>query len=211
MLMIIRSLDLVFCHLAWTGLFGYFIGMAALHPHSRFKLLATGYLAAATFHGLWDATSGFDSLSQLLVGLLSYCALALAILKGRKVSPDRANNFATSARRNNAPRVAGSVRLEPALLIAGKPFPIRVGQRLFAQDVPGLQPGAADGLVGEFTASPDNPARIGLTNRSATPWIKITAAGERRTVEPGKTVHLVAGATIRFTGDLPLGCEGRLQ
>ena len=42
-------------HMAWAGISGYFIGLAARYPRSMIKLLLIGWLTAAVLHTLWDA------------------------------------------------------------------------------------------------------------------------------------------------------------
>lgn len=104
-LLIPRILGDVAGHMAYSGYFGYFIGLSVLKPRRRWSILATGYLTAAALHALWNAIAtsigGYLSLVVLMaVGVASYAFLVAAILKARKLSPNRAQNFAT--------RMAGS-------------------------------------------------------------------------------------------------------
>lgn len=99
-LLIPRILGYVAGHMAYSGYVGYFIGLSVLKPRRRWSILATGYLTAATLHALWNAIAtsigGYLGLVVLmLVGVVSYAFLAAAILKARKLSPNRAQNFAT--------------------------------------------------------------------------------------------------------------------
>ncbi|MDQ2686807.1 MAG: PrsW family glutamic-type intramembrane protease [Armatimonadota bacterium] len=99
-LLIPRILGTISGHMAYSGYFGYFIGLSVLKPKHRWKILGIGYLSAAGLHALWDATcnSAPGLLAPLLLcffGVVSYAFLMAAILKARQVSPDRAQNFAT--------------------------------------------------------------------------------------------------------------------
>ena len=194
---ILRAVDLVFGHLAWSGLFGYFIGMAVMRPRSAVKLLTVGYLTAATLHTVWDASDGFNLPLEMAVGLTGYCLMAIAILKARKISPSRKDNFASTMTKMRTVPPSLPVQVEPALVIAGKCFPMRVGL-VQMNDVPGLEPAGGDGMVGEFNVNPKDPRMIGLKNLSASVWVRRTGSGEERTIEPGKSVHLTGGSTIHF-------------
>jgi RsiW-degrading membrane proteinase PrsW (M82 family) len=100
---LMRGLPELAGHLAYSGIFGYFIGLAVLKRSSAPRILAVGLLSAAALHGSWDAVA-FSSGSLnpqaahvllLLIAILSYAFLASCILKARKISPTRAQNFAS--------------------------------------------------------------------------------------------------------------------
>ncbi|MBD2092175.1 PrsW family intramembrane metalloprotease [Microcoleus sp. FACHB-1515] len=94
-LLIPRILGLVAGHMAYSGYFGYFIGLSVLKPNHRWRILGVGYLSAASLHALWNATGVFNIVVLAIVGVLSYAFLAAAILKARALSPNRPSNFAT--------------------------------------------------------------------------------------------------------------------
>ncbi|GAC1468909.1 MAG: PrsW family glutamic-type intramembrane protease [Chamaesiphon sp.] len=95
-LLIPRILGEVSGHMAYSGYFGYFIGLSVLKPRKRWSILVIGYLTAAVIHALWDATAtSFGALALVIVGVLSYAFLMAAILKARALSPTRSQNFAT--------------------------------------------------------------------------------------------------------------------
>jgi RsiW-degrading membrane proteinase PrsW (M82 family) len=87
--------------MAYSGYFGYFIGLSILKPASRRVILPIGYLTASALHGFWNASSAFSPnqntslVVSAIVGILSYAFLTAAILKARSLSPSRAENFAT--------------------------------------------------------------------------------------------------------------------
>jgi len=95
-LLIIRILAAVAGHMAYSGYLGYFIGLSVLKPGKRWSIIGVGYLSAAGLHAFWNATASTSNLLvATVVGILSYAFLAAAILKARKLSPMRSQNFAT--------------------------------------------------------------------------------------------------------------------
>ncbi len=94
-LLIPRVLGSVAGHMAYSGYFGYFIGLSVLRPRQRWTILGVGYLTAAGLHALWNATGAISPVILAFVGVLSYAFLAAAILKARELSPTRSQNFAT--------------------------------------------------------------------------------------------------------------------
>lgn len=94
-LLIPRILGSVAGHMAYSGYFGYFIGLSVLKSRKRLQILGFGYICAAVLHALWNATGFVSPLLLAVVGVLSYTFLAAAILKARVLSPTRSQNFAT--------------------------------------------------------------------------------------------------------------------
>ncbi len=94
-LLVPRILGSISGHMAYSGYFGYFIGLSVLKPSKRWKILLIGYLTAASLHALWDATGSINFLVLAVIGVVSYAFLAAAILKARALSPNRSQNFAT--------------------------------------------------------------------------------------------------------------------
>ncbi len=91
-----RGLPTLTGHCAYSGLFGYFIGLSMLRPRQAIYLLPIGYLSAAALHGAWDAA---DTVSQnglvvlglyLFLALLSYGLLGGAMFKAREIPTARA-------------------------------------------------------------------------------------------------------------------------
>jgi RsiW-degrading membrane proteinase PrsW (M82 family) len=88
-----RGLPELTAHSAYSGLFGYFIGLAVLRPGMAGLLIPLGWLSAAVLHGAWDSSA--DLLHspligvpvQVVIGVLSYALLAGAIFKARDISP----------------------------------------------------------------------------------------------------------------------------
>jgi RsiW-degrading membrane proteinase PrsW (M82 family) len=94
-LLIPRILGSVAGHMAYSGYLGYFIGLSVLKPKKRWQILGIGYLTASVLHALWNSVGSFGNIVQALIGVISYIFLMAAILQARKLSPSRAQNFAT--------------------------------------------------------------------------------------------------------------------
>jgi RsiW-degrading membrane proteinase PrsW (M82 family) len=98
-----RGLPELTAHSAYTGLFGYFIGLSVLRPGMALFLIPLGWLIAAVLHGAWDATSDLADSTvivvsvRLAIGVLSYALLAGAIFKARDISPSFAKRCAMLA------------------------------------------------------------------------------------------------------------------
>lgn len=85
-LLIPRVLGSIAGHLAYSGYFGYFIGLICLRPYSLIQqvgLLTLGCLSAAILHTLWNVAGLLSPIFLALSGILSYSLLMAAILKAR--------------------------------------------------------------------------------------------------------------------------------
>ncbi|MBW4464780.1 MAG: PrsW family intramembrane metalloprotease [Pegethrix bostrychoides GSE-TBD4-15B] len=120
-LLIPRILGSVAGHLAYSGYFGYFIGLSVLKPSKRWTILTIGYITSAALHAFWNASGELgelvatvlgasDWLQQLvgvgvttLIGSVAYLFLMAAILKARQLSPNRSQNFATQVNFSRLP------------------------------------------------------------------------------------------------------------
>jgi len=94
-LLIPRVLGMVSGHMAYSGYFGYFIGLSALRRRNSWLIVGIGYLSASLLHALWNAAGALNVFMLVVVGAISYAFLAAAILKARAISPTREKNFAT--------------------------------------------------------------------------------------------------------------------
>ena len=86
-LLIPRVLGSVAGHMAYSGYFGYFIGLSILKPSLRWQILAIGYLSAALLHAFWNTSALISYWLLALVGGVSYAFLVAAILKAHSFSP----------------------------------------------------------------------------------------------------------------------------
>lgn len=191
-LLIPRVLHSVAGHMAYSGYFGYFIGLSALKPESRWQILGIGYVSAAAIHALWNSTTVSGVWLLIIVGGLTWACLAAAILKARQLSPTRAQNFATQVIGAGA---APQARF--SLQIGGRTVALYLGTFLLENDIPGVKAQSGNGLIGEVNSNPKDPAILGLKNLSNRAW-NVTAAGRTNSVNSGQSTRLVVGSQIDF-------------
>ncbi|NMG10901.1 PrsW family glutamic-type intramembrane protease [Brasilonema sp. UFV-L1] len=89
---------------AYSGYFGYFIGLSAMKPRKCWRLLGIGYLTSAVLHTIGTVVSELQHQHQLnfvianvllaLIGSLAYIFLIAAILKASHLSPSQSHNSA---------------------------------------------------------------------------------------------------------------------
>ncbi len=91
---IFRGLSSAVSHLGYSGIFGYYVGLAALRPQHKWRLLARGLLTACIVHATWNATSQVGG--GIIVPPLAFALLITSIIKARSMSPTRTTNFATT-------------------------------------------------------------------------------------------------------------------
>ncbi len=85
-LLIPRVLGSVAGHMAYSGYFGYFIGLSILKPSLRWQILTIGYLSSALLHALWNTSALVSFWLLAVVGIISYAFLVAAILKAHSFS-----------------------------------------------------------------------------------------------------------------------------
>jgi len=85
-LLIPRVLGSVAGHMAYSGYFGYFIGLSVLKPSLRWQILTIGYLSSAFLHALWNTSALVSFWMLAVVGGISYAFLVAAILKAHSFS-----------------------------------------------------------------------------------------------------------------------------
>lgn len=162
-LLIPRSLDETFGHMAYSGYLGYFIGLAALKPANKWKTLAVGYVSASLCHALWDSAN--STFADVIIGVLSYAVLAAAILKAREISPNRMllqpSIVFGAVLPNAAPAAAHDIPSGPG------PFTASAAQRVEAR--------LADLPNGTGAAAPASSARlrIGIKTMVIVPGLKL--------------------------------------
>jgi RsiW-degrading membrane proteinase PrsW (M82 family) len=85
-LLIPRVLGSVAGHMAYSGYFGYFIGLSIMKPSRRWQILTIGYLSSALLHALWNTSALISFWLLAIVGGISYAFLVAAILKAHSFS-----------------------------------------------------------------------------------------------------------------------------
>ncbi len=83
---------------AYSGYFGYFIGLSSLKPSKRWRLLGIGYITSATIHAFGaiatilqnkQPENLFAGICLAVIGSVAFAFLMAAILKARQISPNR--------------------------------------------------------------------------------------------------------------------------
>jgi len=209
-----RLLVNVFSHMAYAGIFGYFIGLAALrHRRALPAVLAVliGFCIANALHDLYDSMryyggslSILSPIHETLLAIVALIVFGSAIVKARDVSPEREFlwPYGTLAP-YRAPEVEPLPQM-PALpgdfwlAIGGKRLSLTETTHLTVRDIPCLSAPGADGIVAEVREHPDDPSLLVLRNLSKNIWEAVLPTGEVRTIEPAGTVRLIAGTRLVF-------------
>lgn len=92
-------------HMAYSAVFGYFIGLALLRRRQMIPLLLFGWLFASLLHGLWNSAPKLNEsgYAHLVVAAISALCFAAVILKGRQL---HASQF------GDAPETMGSIVID---------------------------------------------------------------------------------------------------
>jgi len=102
-------------------------------------------------------------------------------------TPAAPTEAATSPPRNNL-----------YLRIQSKQFEMKVGTKLRAIEIPGLETSSSDQVVAEVVSNPNDPSVLGLKNHSTRAWELINPDGKSSLVDPGRSARLAEGARLRF-------------
>jgi RsiW-degrading membrane proteinase PrsW (M82 family) len=76
-------------HVAYSGYFGYFVGLAILHKQRFWPLILMGYGSAAFCHGLWNSVGGYGTPLMILASSTAYLLFMAAIFRARALSPSK--------------------------------------------------------------------------------------------------------------------------
>jgi RsiW-degrading membrane proteinase PrsW (M82 family) len=223
-LLLPRTFGGVAGHMAYAGVFGYFIGLSVIRPANPLKTIGIGWVAAAALHGFWNSSSTLGAWALYAAGGLAAVGFLACLLKARQIEASRAGAAdtggsiivgfeprpapaaaqpAAAARPAAAPVVAMPVRpaaatpTAVALAIAGERLALTTGGRIDLGAFAALA-GRGAGLVGEVVAHPRDPSVIGLRNIGSTDWTVTLVDGRSETVTPAKNVRLTAGVRIAF-------------
>ncbi|MCW5746709.1 MAG: PrsW family intramembrane metalloprotease [Alphaproteobacteria bacterium] len=85
MLLFPRVINGLAGHMAYAGVFGYFIGLAVIRPRKAPQLLLIGWLTAATMHALWNSVGTITEYLNYLVAGGTVIALIACLLKARQL------------------------------------------------------------------------------------------------------------------------------
>jgi len=84
------------------------------------------------------------------------------------------------------------------LRIAGKRYPLLLGETFTATQIPGLTSVSNSGIVAEVKANPAHPKAVGLKNQSQQIWQVTLPGGKTQQLTPGQTIELLNGAQFWF-------------
>lgn len=232
MLLLPRVLGGLVGHMAYSGLFGYFIGLSVIRPKQRWKLLAIGWVASSVIHALWNSVSVITPLLQYVVACICAVGVVGAILKARQLESrfagaapletsgsivvDRSAPPVHAAPAYTPPVQAPAFQPAPSpvptagqalvLDIDGFLIPLRAGGRLD----PGAEPalgGRGAGVLGEVVEHPSRPGVLGLRNIGGGAWSARLRDGGVQTIEHSQNLRLAPGVVL----DLGQGLTGAVR
>jgi RsiW-degrading membrane proteinase PrsW (M82 family) len=217
MLMIPRTLGDLAGHSAYSGIFGYFIGLAALYPKSARRMILIGWGVSAALHGFWDSDF-FTPLGMIIGAPLSATLFAFCLVKARQIEMvrfQRGLHTHGSIVVGMEPGGAGIGAWSPPHPVpeaAPVPRAIRFtlasdAGRTAVSSTESPDFAATFGARGaevraEVVTHPSDTTVLGLLNRGTHAWYAKLANNSIQQVDPGKKLKLVAGASIDFGGGL---------
>ena len=230
MLVIPRALGDLGEHSAYSGIFGYFIGLAVLYPKSALRLMLIGWGVAAVLHGFWD--SDFFGIVGITIDTVVISTLfVFCMLKARQIEMTRfkrgLETFGSIVVGLEQSHVFAPVPATPPPVPAATPVqgPAQVAAPVPAAhaatrftlasdtgrtavssttrpDFAAIFAGGAAEVKAEALTHPSDPSVLGLRNLGSHSWYARLANNSIQQVEPGKTLKLVAGTSIDFGGGL---------
>lgn len=156
-LMIPRLLSGLFGHAAYAGIFGYFIGLAALKPGARVKTVLIGVAVAATLHALWNSSAG-SVMMFFVLSMAAFVCLAVTIIKARAISPERDQLAASQLIDRFAPGGMSTIRPVERAMPAAAPDANAVAERTTAH--PAMVPASPAAQIGSLTWDDDSNLRV---------------------------------------------------
>jgi RsiW-degrading membrane proteinase PrsW (M82 family) len=85
MLLFPRVINGLAGHMAYAGIFGYFIGLAVIRPKRAPMLLLIGWLTASILHAFWNSVGTIWDALNYLVAAATVVALIACLLKARQI------------------------------------------------------------------------------------------------------------------------------
>jgi RsiW-degrading membrane proteinase PrsW (M82 family) len=70
-------------HIAYSMIFGYFIGLGVIRPRQFWKLIGIGYLSSALIHTLWNSVGTISPLLYWVISIGGAVLAGAALLKAR--------------------------------------------------------------------------------------------------------------------------------
>lgn len=205
-------------HMAYAGIFGYFIGLAVIRRGATVKYILIGWLVAAVLHGAWDGASFSGSVAfvRYALAFITGAFVIAFLLKARQLNMamgggvDTYGSIVVEPGSRPAPKAAaappvpaqptGANAAGPGLGLAfqGTIFPIEADKVL---DL-GKHVGIDASILGEVTRHPTRHDVLGLKNLSERPWTAHLRDGTEQTVDFQRNLRLAPGVRIDFGGGL---------
>jgi RsiW-degrading membrane proteinase PrsW (M82 family) len=216
-----RFLLNVYGHIAFSAMFGYYVGLAALHHYKPRRVVAAlclGVLLAGGLHDLWDAPPyllklvphtfisalALGPLWQIVICMATLMILGSMILKGRELSPEREFLWPFgSIPAFRAPLIQPLPEMpfmpgECWLAVGTQRLRLIADATLSGADIPCLAPAGVGAPVAQVMPHPDEPAMLVLRNLSRSTWEVVRTDGTVRDVAPAETIRLIPGTRIDF-------------
>ena len=218
-------------HIAYSMIFGYFIGLAVIRPAQKWKLLGIGWLASSLVHGLWNSVGSIHPMLYYVMSAVGTIFAVAALLKARQINASQMGGnretmgsilvdsppMPTPARPGGpapapkaapaaapAPPAAPRARVDnrPLVLdVEGLTIPLRGGASLDLGAEPALG-GRGSGVRGDVVPHPTKANVLGLRNSGETAWTARLRDGSQQMIEKGQNIRLAAGVQIDFGGTL---------
>lgn len=217
-------------HIAYSMIFGYFIGLAVIRPAQKWKLLAIGWLASSLVHALWNSVGQINSMLYYVMSAVGTIFAVAALLKARQIEASQlGGNRETlgsilvdrapaapprpAPAPQAAPAAAAATAASPAapraradnrplvLDVEGLTIPLRGGALLDLGAEPALG-GRGSGVRGEVVPHPTKANVLGLRNTGGAAWTARLRDGSQQMIEQGQNIRLAAGVQIDFGGTL---------
>jgi len=84
MLLFPRFITGISGHVAWSGIFAYFIALGFYYKQGKFTYPLLGLLLSSTLHGLWNSTAAFNYLISVSIALFSFIGFTVYLYKASK-------------------------------------------------------------------------------------------------------------------------------
>lgn len=214
-------------HMAWAGIFGYFVGLAVIRRKDAVKLILGGWVLAALLHGLWDADTPGGNIALYVIGGVGGILAVACLVKARQLD---ASLFGRSSETFGsivvsrpiaaaAPQMAAATPPAAAVFAPAAPpaapagslglvlnfktcrLPLHRGAVLDLAAEPGLA-GQGQGVHAEVTQHPTNPLVLGLKNLGATTWYARLRDNSVQAVEAQRSLRLSEGVSVDFGAGL---------
>lgn len=181
-----RVLHGVVGHMAWAGISGYFIGLAARYPGSLVKLLAIGWLAPSLLHAFWNSSSHIGQAGMYLSAAASLVVFVACLLKAKQLELVQAGG-------RHAPTDSIVIGAPASASAPGTGTSAATGLMAALSGLSGSLFGrmsAATAAAPAAEPAAQTPAAPAPSAPAAAPRFILACAGQRYGILPGQTIDL---------------------